>query len=126
MNLTIRGLQEAQQANAKVIAAVKPQGGLGRAVQYATTEANRYATAITHVVTGALRSSHRMKAESNARYQIYIDPGARNPRSGNRTSIYGLVEHARGGQHAFYQRTVDEQGMQIAGRAARYLIGELP
>ncbi len=125
ITLSIRGLQEAQNANLKLIAAVQPNGALGRAVQYMAVEAERYAVAYTHVDTGALRASHRVQQEGPARFRIYIDPSGRNPRTGTRTSAYGPVEHARGGDHAFYERTWN-QGPQMASRAIAYLRSQLP
>lgn len=116
MKTDIRGIQEAQRDNAKMVAAMQPNGGLGRAVQYGTIEGHRYAVAITHVDTGALRGSHRMDV-SGAHGRIYIDPASVNPRSGQRPSVYGPYEHARGGPHAFYQRTQDEAWQRV-GEAA--------
>jgi hypothetical protein len=116
MSLTINGIQQAQQGNNKVIAALKPGSAFGRAVQYATSEAHRYAVSITHVHTGALRASHRMSVQG-LHGSIYLDPSARNPRSNALTSVYGPVEEARGGSHAFYKRTQDEAGPRIAEAA---------
>src|SRR5512145_1695553 len=103
----IKGLQEAQAANKRQIAATRPSGTLGRAVLYATTKLHRYAVAITHVWVykgGGLRASQRMKLEQGGlRGRIYIDPSAVNPR-GQKPSIYGPIEEARGGSHAFYYR----------------------
>lgn len=126
MNTGIKGLQEAQQANLKIIAAVKPSGGLGRAVLYAATEAHRYAVSITHVDTGALKASHRIEKIGAASYRIFIDPAGKNPRTGSRTSVYGPAEHNRGGEHAFYERTLAERDKEIAVRAYKSLRSELP
>lgn len=122
MKLTIRGLQQAQQANLRAIAATKPGGALGRAVLYATTGAQRAAVVITHVDTGALRASHRIRMERGGlRGVIYIDPTGKNPRTGQRTAIYGPSEHARGGSHAFYERTVNEAGPDLVRGAGTIL-----
>lgn len=124
MRVTIRGLQEAQRAMLKTIAAVKPAGGLGRAVQYLAVEAHRYLVGITHVDTGAYRASQFITRLGLERYMIHINPSAKNP-YGARPAIYGVVEEARGGEHAAYQRTF-QQGLNLIGQAARYLISELP
>lgn len=124
MRTSIRGLQEAQRANAEMIAAVKPSGGLGRAVQYGTIEAHRIAVTFTHVQTGSLRASHRMNV-AGRRGEIYIDPTAVNPRTGNKPSDYGPVEEGRGGLHAFYGRTVNEYP-RIGQAAYRGLLEQLP
>lgn len=121
VNMTITGIQEAQRANLQAIAALKPRGAFGRMVIYVTREAQRDAVAITHVDTGALRASHRVKVQG-LRGWVYIDPSSVNPRSGERPAVYGVYEHERGGSHAFYQRVVDERGQEIAERALRELM----
>ena len=127
MRLTIEGIQQAQAANLQMIAALTPSGALGRAIKYATIEAHRYALAITHVDTGALRASHRMSIESGGLWgRVYIDPMTRNPRTGQRTAVYGPYEHARGGSHAFYERVVTERGEQIVRNAGEIILRGLP
>jgi|DewCreStandDraft_4_1066084.scaffolds.fasta_scaffold97844_3 hypothetical protein len=123
---SIQGLQEAQHANLRRINAMKPGGALGRAVQYTTVSAHRYAVSITHVWRykgGGLRASHRMKV-SGLRGEIYIDPTAVNPR-GQKPSVYGPAEHARGGTHAFYARTQREYGLSSARAGAYGLVSEI-
>lgn len=117
MGISIKGLQEAQQANLEHQAAVKPNGKLGRAVQYGTLEAERYAARITHVKTGSLRAAHRVDY-GGLKGRLYIDPGAVNPFTGERPAEYGLDEERRGGLHAFYTRTYHEAGKSIAQAAA--------
>ena len=124
MKFSIEGLQQAQQANLYNIAQMKPSGALGRMVQYGTILAHRYTVSITHVDTGALRASHRMKLQGS-RGEIYIDPEGVNPRTGAHTAKYGPVEHARGGSHAFYARTEKEAGLSIATQAGQAFIKEL-
>ena len=116
VKLGISGLQELQDENARSIAALQPGGALGQAVKHVTAGAHRYTVAITHVDTGALRASHRMEVQG-LRGRIYIDPTARNPRSGQRTSVYGPFEHARGGEHAFYDRAAEESGPRLVREA---------
>lgn len=111
--VTIQGIREAQRANQRAIAGLKPNGPFGKAIKEATVKAHRYAVSITHVDTGALRASHRMKV-TGIRGEIFIDRGTRNPKTGERPAAYGAEEHARGGQHAFYERTVKEAGDGIA------------
>lgn len=112
IKLTITGIQELQAWNIRAIAAMKPKGAFGQAIIWGTTEAHRYAVSITHVDTGALRASHRMAIEG-LQGRIYIDPNTRNPRTGESPAEYGMEEHARGGSHAFYGRTIEEAGGRI-------------
>lgn len=118
-NPSIQGLQDAQRANLRHVAAMKPSGAFGRVVQDVTVAVHRYVTGITHVDTGALRASHRVSV-SGLRGEISLDAAAVNPRSGSRVSIYGPVEHARGGSHAFYYRAEHEYGTSavLAGASA--------
>ncbi len=123
--LSIRGIQEAQRANVRWVAALRPSGRFGRAIQFATIQAHRYAVSITHVQTGSLRASHRMHV-SSLRGEIFIDPAAINPRSRLLTSKYGPVEHGRGGSHAFYARTEIEAGDRISRAAAAGMMAGVP
>jgi hypothetical protein len=102
IDLTIRGLQEAQAANLRRIAQLQPGGAMGHLIRQVTAFTHAEAVKVTHVDSGALRASHRMKI-TEVRGQVYIDPGAVNPR-GQKPVVYGPEEQARGGSHAFYTR----------------------
>ncbi len=119
-SVTIRGLQEAQAANVRMMAELKPTGSMGRVLRDVVIDLHRYATAITHVDTGALRASHRM-AIRGLDGELYVEPGARNPRTGQKTEEYGEIEEARGGSHAFYTRTVNEEGQRALNKARTQL-----
>jgi hypothetical protein len=122
--LSIKGLQEAQARMNKRIAALKPRNALGRAIKYATVEAHRYLVSIIHVDTGSYRAAQHMKVQE-ARGRVYTDPGATNPRSGQKPAKYGVYEERRGGSHAAYRRTVREHGDKIVRRAIKYMVKEL-
>jgi len=116
----IEGIQAAQAAVNRTIAAMRPSGALGTAVHAATISLHRYAVGITHVDTGALKGSHTMRI-TRTRGEIYISPNARHA-TGKRPAEYGVYEHRRGGSHAFYARTVAEHGqaaLRTAGDAVR-------
>jgi hypothetical protein len=83
-------------------------------IEEALEDLTHYAASITHRETGNLAESHMWSYDSHRmKGQIFI-----NPRSvwlqGNSTirwpKIYGPYEHARGGSHAFYERTMKERG----------------
>lgn len=103
VNLTITGLQEAQAANRERIAMVQPGSAFGLLIKQITAFTHRQAVAMTHVDTGALRASHRMEI-SDVRGQVFVDPIAVNPRTGEVVADYAEIEHDRGGEHAFYTR----------------------
>ena len=105
--LDISGIQAAQNANARLVASVKPSGNLERAIKAMTIEAERRAVIYTHVDTGALRASHRVEL-AGPRGRVYIDPSSVNPRTKQKPSVYGVYERDRGGEHDFYGRVVNE------------------
>lgn len=109
-NLSIAGIQEVMAANLRLIAALEKSP-----IRDAVMDLHRWAVAITHVDTGALRASHRMEVRDQEG-RIYIDPNSVNPRSKRRPAEYGVYEHHRGGSHAFYQRTLKERGSHVAKR----------
>ena len=121
--LSIEGIQEVMARNNRRIAALKPEGAAGEAVRDAIIALHRYAVQITHVGkytgAGALKSSHRMEVDGTEG-QVYIDPASVSPRRTKRKYKpveYGVYENARGGEHAFYDRTVDEIGPNVSARA---------
>lgn len=129
MPITIRGIQRAQAANIAMIAAIKPGGAFGELIRFVTAGLHRKAVSITHVWRvrgGGLRASHRMSLEGNGlRGRIYIDPSTVNPR-GQRPAVYGPHEHARGGTHAFYERTVNESARSIVRQGVDLFVSRLP
>lgn len=110
MQVTIQGLQDAQRDNLKMIRALTPFSGFGDAIRVVATEVQRYAIMITHVDTGALRASHRIQWNGGLEAEVSLAESAVNPRTGERTSEYGVYEHERAGTHAFYERTYEERG----------------
>lgn len=109
--ILIDGWNEAQLANQRLVAAVKPTGYLGRGVKAMTLEAQRQAINVTHVDTSALKHSHRVQfknTKSDAVGVVYVG-AVTNPKTGETTSNYGIIEHQRGGEHAFYQIVVTDR-----------------
>jgi hypothetical protein len=121
--LSLEGIQEVQQRNLRRILALKPEGAAGQAVRDAVIALQRYAVQITHVGKyaggGALKNSHRMEIDG-MEGMVYIDPSSVSPRRGKSKAKpveYGVYENARGGEHAFYDRTVSEAGPGVSKRA---------
>ena len=125
----IKGLREAQRWNARAIASMKPTDAFGRAIQTIITQIHRHEVSITHVGRywrgggwrggGTLRASLRMEFRG-LRARTYIDPNAINPISRSKPSMYGVIENARGGEHAFAERTVDNAAPAIVNKAMAY------
>jgi len=78
--------------------------GLEGLISKATARAHRYATMIVHVDTGRLKNSlfPRTHGRGNFAYGIV-----------GTNVVYAPYEHDRGGSHAFFARTVDEEGPAI-------------
>lgn len=126
--LSLEGIQEVQERNLRRIAALKPNGVAGEVVKDAIIILHRYAIQITHVGKyvggGALKNSHRMEVDE-LEGKVYIDPKSVSPRRSRKKykpAIYGIYENARGGEHAFYDRTVDEIGQQVSDRAKARIV----
>lgn len=75
-------------------------------------ELYRYAQAITHVATGAWRKAHTTSVSKN-KAELFIDPSARNPKSGTDVSVYAEVWEHRGGEMAVYKRTLSVLNMDV-------------
>jgi len=75
-------------------------------------EGRDYATQITHRQTGSLAESHTYEYDSHRmRGSIYINPESfwlQSETKIRQPAEYGIYEHARGGTHAFYERTSKE------------------
>lgn len=113
-DVSIRGIQELQAYNIRAIAALRPDGAAGEAIQHGTAALHRRAVIYTHVITGSLRGSHRIAIEDKGmRGAIFIDPRTVNPRTRQKPVEYGPTEHERGGSHAFYDLTVEKHGDQV-------------
>ncbi len=115
----IEGLQEAQAAVQRAVAVGQSNGPLEAAVRGATLQAQRYAIAATHIDTGTLRAAHTIEVNGKIG-MVYIDPAAINDRTGQYAAVYGPYEHERGGEHAFYERALDD--IMGIGRAAEAAI----
>jgi len=122
MTLGISGIQETQRGVNEIMATFKPGGKFSKAIWRITMSLHRYAVSITHVVTGALRASHRQRMASDTIGFIWLDSGAVNPRTHEQPFRYGMYEEARGGDHAFYMRTVNEAAPGVVQQETRGLI----
>ncbi len=140
LRMDVKGMQKLQAARLKLMIAINPKGGLGKAVKEATIVLFRYAQLITHVQTGSLRASHTMNfgagrltttfgafaIRSEAIGHIEIGPRTVNPITKEKPVEYGPAEHAKGGPHEFYARTVRERGNYALTVAHRVMMRELP
>lgn len=100
----VRGLEQAQTLLAEQQRRIDPQDGLRSTMALAAGMLHRYATAIIHVVTGRLKNSLFWAVESRGNSVI--------GQIGTNVE-YAPYEHARGGSHAFFDRTVREEGPAV-------------
>lgn len=120
----VQGYEQLQVAAQKLLEAVKPSGGLGKAVVYATGEYQKGVQGRAHVDTGTYKSSITPDVQGLTG-RVYTAAN-RNPRSGASASTYGPYEEARGGSHAAYGATYREESPAIAARAIELVMGDLP
>ena len=134
VQVNIKGLQRAQDANIRAIKALKPKHALGKALKVGTALIHRLAVRYTPHDTGALRASHRMKIDTRqVMGRVSIDRTAKNPRSGMRTAEYGYYLHQQGqipgvrsGIRAFYEYVYERFGQRILDRMGNIIKRALP
>jgi len=114
IDVEIQGLAETQARLERLLTDVDPGDGLRAVFAGMTLRAHRYATGITHVITGRLKNSHfpRVRVRGN---EIYGVVGT--------NVAYAKAEHDRGGSHAFYDRVVAEDGPGIVAQAEADIAG---
>lgn len=126
-HLEIKELQKLADANVRALAALEPRNdsAIAQAIYDTTVHAHRFMVSVTHVDTSSLKLGERAEFDaSKLRGQVFIDPYTVNPRSGNRPAEYGIYENARGGPHAFFDKTVAEAQTRL-GRHADKLGGHV-
>lgn len=80
-------------------------GPLAQAMTLALNQLHRYASGIVHVDTGRLKNS------------LFVAPPVQQQNAlvgAVATNVeYAIYEHNRGGDHAFFQRTIEEEGPAV-------------
>lgn len=120
-SVQLEGFDRAQAAMLRGIEAMKSSGAMGDAVKRALLMAQEYAAQITDQDTGTLSRSHVIQYAGTNGF-VYPSPSNINPRSHKPASYYAIFEENRGGQHAFYGRTVADKGQQILEQAGLQII----
>ena len=126
-NKFIQEAREAQKHALRILRENRKGGWLDGAIRRALFSAHYYAQIITHFDTTALRRSHIPEMNyqrDHIQGRLFINRSTRNPKHGESPYKYGIVEHDRGGSHAFYERTFeklvrDRQLEKIAGGLTR-------
>ena len=132
VRIGIEGLQEVQAAMMRIAARLLSGDGIAAAVGRVTLALHRVAVANTHVGRyvqtrtgryrwappntpgarggGALRASQMVEMPTDHERpvgRVLLNPSTINPYTGQRPAVYGLYEHQRGGEHAFYALALD-------------------
>lgn len=102
---SVRQLEALQQELARLAHEVDPQGGVRDTLTLAVGMLHRYGSAIVHVDTGRLKNSLFWDVTTNR---------LRSSAAWGTNVQYGIYENARGGDHAFVDRTAREEGPNVA------------
>lgn len=113
LKINVKGVQEFQVANLRYIRALEPTGVLDEATRDGIVALQRFQAGITHVDTGALRGSRRVRFTRNSA-ELFTSSTASNPRTGTPVLQYDDPEEMRGGGHANWQNTFEQAGPRIA------------
>lgn len=102
---SVQQLAALQEELARLQNEVDPQGGLEDTTTLAIGMIHRYGAGIVHVDTGRLKNSLFWRVQGNARRVSAV--------WGTNVS-YSIFENARGGDHAFVDRTAREEVPNVA------------
>lgn len=106
MSADVRDLAEAQRGLKQLIQNVSANGDLEGHMVLALGQLHRYASSIVHVDTGRLKNSLFVDTERSRNDLIgYVATNVE----------YAPMEEGRGGSHAFFGRTVAEEGPRAVG-----------
>ena len=123
MGAVIQGLQTLQHQFNRMLAGTKPHGASEQAIIAVTAKFHRYAILHTPFDTTSLRNSQRQVVDrAQVLGKVYIDPTARNSRTGMLTSEYGQYLHnrgmipgrKRGTVQAFYPYTIKRYARRLS------------
>ncbi|MBA2702695.1 MAG: hypothetical protein H0U60_02470 [Blastocatellia bacterium] len=122
LSVKLKNLDKAQRKNLKVIAALRPEGALGKMAQYGAVQAYNYMHGIVHVDTGLLKMSLFIDRKNASTYAVRVRENVSYKKK--RPAVYGAYENARGGAHAFVNRTM-QQAPRIGQEAALFFTQEI-
>lgn len=118
-HIKVQNLGEVTRAFTTFERNVKPSGRLGTMVNQIVTSSYRFANQITHVMTGTLKGAQSYNIKrgfSQVEGKIFINRVDINPLNHAPAYKYALVEHDRGGTHAFYYQTFFNKTIPLTQR----------
>jgi len=100
----VNDLEAAQREMRRLLNEVDPRGGARTTLRLALGMLHRHSTGIVHVRSGRLKNSIFWREETSPNALVGIVA----------TNVgYSIFEHRRGGSHAFFARTVAEEGPNV-------------
>ena len=124
MNITVQGLPGLQAITRQIRETALPSGALGQAVTEATAAYAQGTASRAHRDTGTMVGAQTAEV-SGLMGKVYT-ASATNPRSGQSASTYAPYEEARGGSHAFYNATFQQDTLRIGTGALQRIVERLP
>ncbi len=116
IKITFKGENIASRRIGKMVNTLRQSRRLNKYTNIIVNHLKKYLKSIVHIDTGTLHDAIRTRINNSGIGELFIDPNATNP-SGVRAALYGPIENARGGDHAFFDRTTrdDTEDAMAAG-----------
>lgn len=123
-SITIQGTQGLPLLSRQLRDTALAGGALGKAVAAATQAYAQGTARNAHRDTGTMAGAQTAEV-SGLMGRVYT-ASASNPRTGQAASTYAPYEEGRGGPHAFYNATYQQDTPRILGEVEKLLLGALP
>ncbi len=123
-SVTIQGLSGLHTIARKLRDTALPSGALGKAVAAATQAYAQGTARNAHRDTGTMAGAQTAEV-SGLMGRVYT-ASASNPRTGQAASTYAPYEEGRGGPHAFYNTTYQQDTPRIVADIDQLLRSALP
>ncbi len=123
-SVTIKGAQGLPVLSKQLRETALPSGALGKAVTYATRTYAEGTARRAHQDTGTMAGAQT--AEIQGLMGRVYTASTTNPKSRQAASVYAPYEEARGGAHAFYNPTYQQDTPRIVADVDQILRGALP
>jgi len=124
LTVTIQGLPGLQTIARQLRDTALPSGALGKAVAAATQAYAQGTARNAHRDTGTMAGAQTAEV-SGLMGRVYT-ASASNPRTGQAASTYAPYEEGRGGPHAFYNTTYQQDTPRIVADIDQLLRSALP
>ena len=123
-SITIQGTQGLPLLSRQLRETALPNGALGQAVAQATRAYAEGTQRRAHRDTGTMAGAQTAEV-SGLMGKVYT-ASASNPKTGQAASTYAPYEEARGGSHAFYNTTYQQDTPRIVADIDQLLRSALP